>query len=183
MSEILVILAEGFEEIEAVTIIDVLRRGNITVTAAGLTSTLVKGGHGISMETDTTLAALGDHLFAGVILPGGMGGTKNLLNSNEVIALLQRHAAAGHVIAAICAAPWVLEKAKILEGKKATIYPGLEEKLPSTSAIPIASVVKDGNIFTSKGPGTAMSFALTLLAEFAGDDKANQVAQGLLYNR
>ncbi len=181
MSNILVILAEGFEETEAVTIIDVLRRGNITVTAAGLTSSLITGAHGITIQADTTLMALTDQLFNGVILPGGMGGTKNMLNSTELIALLQRHAAAGKVTAAICAAPWVLEKANLLEGKKATIYPGLEDKLISTSATTPAEVIKDDKIITSKGPGTAMSFALALVAEFADDDTANQVAKGLLF--
>lgn len=181
MTELLIILADGFEETEAVTIIDLLRRANLQVISAGLTDTMVEGAHSITIQADTTLAQVAGQTFSAVILPGGMGGTERLLNSPQVIDLLKRHAAAGKVTAAICAAPWVLEKAQLLDGKQATIYPGLEDKLTSTSLTSPERVVEDGQVITSKGPGTAMDFALALVAKFAGPAMADQVATGLLY--
>ncbi|MEN8141354.1 MAG: DJ-1 family glyoxalase III [Thermodesulfobacteriota bacterium] len=178
--EVIIVLAPGFEEIEAVTIIDVLRRGGVAISSAGLEGREVGGAHGITIQADTTLESLGEQLFSGVILPGGMGGTSNLLNSEEVLALVKRHSQAGRVVAAICAAPWVLAKAQLLAGRQATIYPGLEEKLGPDTAKMEAAVVEDGQLITSQGPATAMDFALALVSRFAGAAKAREVARGLL---
>lgn len=180
MEKIGIILAEGFEEIEAVTIIDVLRRANLTVLAVGLDNLKVTGAHAITVTADCVLTDLRGQILAGVILPGGLPGTKNLLASPELIDFLQQHAKAGKVTAAICAAPWVLAKANLLTAKQATIYPGMEDKLSTATASP-ERVVEDGMVITSKGPGTAMDFALTLVTKFTNAAKANQVAQGLLF--
>lgn len=183
MKTALVLLATGFEETEAVTIIDVLRRGEIDVTSASLGDTLVQGAHDIVVKADTKLDELNDDkIFDAVILPGGMGGTENLMGSNAVIKILQRHASSSKIVGAICAAPWVLEKADLLDDRKVTIYPGLEGKLCSAAAIVTDHVVSDGNIITSKGPGTAMEFAVALVGRLAGEDVAGQVAAGLLFS-
>lgn len=180
MTTILVILAEGFEEIEAVTIIDILRRGGLTVTTAGLSGPLVTGAHGITLEVEEVVTDLEGGNFSAVVLPGGMVGTKNLLKSPQVKALLQSHAGTGKIVAAICAAPWVLEEAGLLAGKEATIYPGLEDKICSATSSPHPSVVTDGNIITSKGPATAMEFALTLLQKLSDTPTAQQVSRDIL---
>ncbi len=180
MKNALVLIAEGFEEIEAVTICDVLRRAQINVTMAGLGSTAIRGAHDIIIQTDMLLDDVGDKLFDAIILPGGMGGTENLLASEATATLLQSHAKAGKVVSAICAAPWVLAQAELLADKNATIYPGLENKITGTCKL--ETVVQDGNIITSKGPATAMEFGLALVKELAGEAKSVEVAQGLLYN-
>ncbi len=184
MKTALILLAPGFEETEAVTIIDVLRRGNIEITSASLAETLlVKGAHAIEVKADTSFNDIKNTLFDAMILPGGMGGTEKLLASDDVGVLLQEHADQGRVVSAICAAPLVLEKAGLLAGKKATIYSGMEDKLHSVSQVGAEKVVEDGQIVTSKGPGTAMEFALTLVGKLAGKMMADQVADGLLYQR
>jgi 4-methyl-5(b-hydroxyethyl)-thiazole monophosphate biosynthesis len=145
---------------------------------AGIGGTMIRGAHDITMQVDGPLAEVED-LFDAIILPGGMGGTENLLASSETITLLKRHAEAGKLVCAICAAPWVLDKADLLAGKQATIYPGLESKLSGTwCADP---VVQDGVILTSKGPATAMAFALALVKELAGEAVSIEVGKGLLY--
>lgn len=179
MKTAVLLIAEGFEEIEAVTICDVLRRGHIQVTMAGIGGTVVRGAHGISMQTDVMLAEVGDRLFDAIILPGGMGGTENLLGSATTTTLLQRHGAAGKLVCAICAAPWVLARAGLLENREATIYPGLESKLTTTCGA--GTVIQDGNVITSKGPATAMEFALALVEELAGEQARVEVGKGLLY--
>ncbi len=181
MKTALILLATGFEETEAVTIIDVLRRGNVEVISASIGGRLVHGAHAIEVMADTVLDDVRERLFDAVILPGGMGGTENLLASGDVRALLKKHADQGSIVSAICAAPLVLEKAGLLAGRTATIYPGLEDKLLTLARLSADMVVGDGNIITSRGPGTAMEFALHLLERLAGKGMADQVAEGLLY--
>ena len=184
MKTALILLATGFEETEAVTIIDVLRRGSIEITSASLAETLlVKGAHAIEVMADASFSDIKNKSFDAVILPGGMGGTENLLASDDVQDLLQKHADQDKVVSAICAAPLVLEKAGLLAGKKATIYSGMEDKLHSVSQVRAEKVVEDGQVMTSKGPGTAMEFALALVEKLAGKIMADQVAGGLLYQR
>ncbi|MDA3969910.1 MAG: DJ-1/PfpI family protein [Desulfobulbaceae bacterium] len=178
MKTALLILAHGFEEIEAVTICDVLRRGDIQVTMAGIGATAMRGAHDIIIQADVVLADVGD-LFDAIILPGGMGGTENLLGSADVTTLLKRHAEAGKLVAAICAAPWVLARADLLAGVQATIYPGLESKITGTCSND--RVVQDGMIITSRGPATAMEFSLALVQELVGEEMGVEVGKGLLY--
>lgn len=181
MKTALILLAAGFEEVEAVTIIDVLRRAQVEVTAASLGEPLVEGAHGIKVMADTVLAEVTGRLFDAVVLPGGMGGTENLLASAPVLALLRHHADQGRLVSAICAAPLVLEKAGLLAGKNAAIYPGLDNRLTSAAAVCVENVVEDGAIVTSRGPATAMAFALRLARRLVGGPQADQVAAGLLY--
>lgn len=181
MKTALIVLAGGFEEVEAVTIIDVLRRAGVKVVAASLGEPLVEGAHGIKVMADTVLTEVAGRLFDAMVLPGGMGGTENLLASAPVIALLKKHADQGRIVSAICAAPLVLEKAGLLAGKNAAIYPGLDDRLTSAAAVRAETVVEDGAVVTSRGPATAMAFALHLAGRLVGGPQADQVAAGLLY--
>jgi 4-methyl-5(b-hydroxyethyl)-thiazole monophosphate biosynthesis len=172
----LVPLAEGFEELEAVTIIDVLRRAGVEVTVAALATSPVTGSHAIRIETDTTLAAVEHEAFEAVVLPGGPG-AKRLRDDERVKSVLQRAAREGRHVAAVCAAPIALEAAGVLRGKRATVYPG--NLLPSAEQVE-ARVVVDGKIVTSRGPGTALEFALTLVRELVGANKAEELTRAMI---
>lgn len=180
MSKVLVPLAAGCEELEAVTIIDLLRRAGIEVVAAGLQPGIVKAARGTLLVPDCTLDVALHESYDMVVLPGGMPGMTNLKNDPRVIALLQQMAAAGKYTCAICAAPAVLAEAGLLAGKSATSYPGFIEKmdLPDT-ACSNEPVVKDGKVITSRGPGTAMDFSLALIETLAGRARRDEVEAGL----
>lgn len=180
MSKVLVPLAQGCEELEAVTIIDLLRRAGIEVVSAGLDSQPVKASRGVMLLPDTTLDEALKHDFDMIALPGGMPGMTHLKNDPRIIALLQRMATAGKYTCAICAAPLVLAEAGLLSGKRATSYPGFLDKLslPGVSYLNDA-VVTDGKVITSRGPGTAMDFALQLIETLAGKAKRDEVEAGL----
>ncbi|MBI4361898.1 MAG: DJ-1/PfpI family protein [Euryarchaeota archaeon] len=179
MTRALVILAEGFEEIEATTIIDVLRRGGVEVTAAGLAPGPARGSHGISLLPDTTLDQTRG-TYDAIVLPGGSPGTENLARDPRVLDLLRQHHQAQKTVAAVCAAPSVLARAGLLQGRRATIYPTMTDHLQGAHAESQA-VVQDGNLVTSQGPGTTMAFALALLERLAGRARADEVGQRLLY--
>lgn len=180
MSEVLVPLAEGFEEIEAVTIIDLLRRAGVGVTTASITNRLsVKGAHGIEVRADSTLPAVSDRTYQAVILPGGMPGTTNLAADKTLGEVISRHQQRGEYLAAICAAPTVLAKHGVLQGKKATCYPGFEEQLSGARTVK-DSVVEDGKVLTSRGPGTAIPFALKLIEKLVGAGKAAEIKNAIL---
>lgn len=181
MATALLPLAEGFEEIEAITLIDVLRRGGVDVTTAALTQRLVKGAHGIAVEADTLLESVLQRDFDLIVLPGGLPGAHHLRDDARVQQLLQRAAQQGRYTAAICAAPLALASAGLLNGKRATGYPGSIDKLNIPGmTLQSDKVVQDGKVITSRGPATAMVFALHLLALLCGDAPAHQVGQGLL---
>jgi 4-methyl-5(b-hydroxyethyl)-thiazole monophosphate biosynthesis len=179
MPKVLVPLAEGCEELEAVTIIDLLRRAGIDVVTAGLKPGLVKASRGVQLMPDTTLNAALDGHYDMVVLPGGMPGAAHLKADARIIALLNKTAAAGHYTAAICAAPMVLAEAGILKGKQATSYPGFLDGLAGI-AVSTAAVVQDGKVLTSRGPGTAMDFALALIEALVGSDTRQQVEAALV---
>lgn len=181
MATALLPLAEGFEEIEAITLIDVLRRGGVDVTTAALTQRLVKGAHGIAVEADTLLENVLQRDFDLIVLPGGLPGAHHLRDDARVQQLLQRAAQQGRYTAAICAAPLALASAGLLNGKRATGYPGSIDKLNIPGmTLQSDKVVQDGKVITSRGPATAMVFALHLLALLCGDAPAHQAGQGLL---
>jgi protein deglycase len=174
-----VLLAEGFEEIEAVTILDVLRRAALDVTALGVGSVDVRGSHGIVVKADATLATAGGRRWDLVVLPGGMPGAAHLRDSKAVQALLREQHARGGMLGAICAAPIALAAAGVLTGRRATSYPAFADQLPGATYSE-ECVVVDGNIITSRGPGTSLSFTLRLVAELCGASKAAELGKAML---
>lgn len=181
MAKVLVPLAEGCEELEAVTIIDLLRRAGIEVVAAGLQPGIVRGSRGTRLVPDMTLDAALHENYDMVAMPGGMPGAKHLREDPRILNLLKNMAGEGKYTAAICAAPTVLAEAGLLKGKKATSYPGFLDKmvLPDTHFVTDA-VVRDGKVLTSRGPGTAMDFALALIEALSGRETRDQVEAGLV---
>jgi 4-methyl-5(b-hydroxyethyl)-thiazole monophosphate biosynthesis len=177
MSKVLVFLAEGFEEIEAVTIIDVLRRGGVEVTGASLGAICVRGAHDLSLMADCRVDDIPKENFDALLLPGGMPGSRNLRDDPRVLARIRAQEKAGGYIGAICAAPIALEAAGVLAGKRATSYPGYA--LPSAKYSEDRLVI-DGNIVTSRGPGTALEFALAWVGILVGTEKAEQLRLGMV---
>ena len=177
MATALVLLAEGFEEIEAVTIVDVLRRGDVAVTTASLAGKHVVGSHDISIEADALLDSVSVEDFDALVLPGGPA-AKTLREDVRAQAAIQRAAAAGKLVAAVCAGPTALEVAGVLRGKRATVYPG--NALPSATVVE-DRVVEDGNVITSRGPGTSMAFALKVVERLSGSAIAKTTAERLLF--
>jgi len=174
MPAVLALLAEGFEEIEAITPIDLLRRAGIDVTLASLSDQRhVTGRSGITLHADAALSEIGGHLFDLLFLPGGPG-VKNLRADPRVDATVRGHAAAGKWIAAICAAPTVLNAAGLLDGRRYTAHFSVAGELPHILAG--ERVVVDGNILTSRGAGTAMDFGLLLIEKLVSADKAREIA-------
>jgi 4-methyl-5(b-hydroxyethyl)-thiazole monophosphate biosynthesis len=176
---VLIPLADGVEELEAVTLIDVLRRGGVDVTSAALGTTLtVAGSRGVKLLADTLWSSLDADAFDALVLPGGGKGTDALLADARVIETVRDFDAAGKYVAALCAAPTVLAAAGILKGRKATCYPSVADQLGAS--YDDAPVIADGNILTSQGPGTAMLFALVLVQYFESEEAARSVASELL---
>jgi protein deglycase len=173
---VLVPLADGFEEIEAITVVDLLRRAGIEVRTASLAGTRVTGSHGIVVEADMTLDAAVAIECDMVVLPGGMPGALHLKQDERVIALVRRYARDGRYVAAICAAPQVLAHAGLLEGRRATSFPGfLDAESAAGLRLSEKPVVVDGKLVTSRGPGTAIEFSLALIALLAGAEAAATV--------
>ncbi len=181
MPRVLVPLAPGFEDLEAVTIVDLLRRAGIEVITAGLHAGLVEGARGTRVQPDATLDEVAGDEFDMIALPGGMPGSENLKNDARVEAMLRRLAGAGKYTAAICAAPIALAHAGLLDGRNATSYPGFLEKMAVPSlCFSESAVVVDGRVVTSRGPGTAMDFALTLIELLVDRTTRDRVEAGLV---
>jgi 4-methyl-5(b-hydroxyethyl)-thiazole monophosphate biosynthesis len=180
MASVLVPLAQGCEELEAVTIIDLLRRAGIEVVTAGLDAQPVRASRGTVLIPDTTLDEVAARVFDMIVLPGGLPGADHLDRDPRVHTALTRTATAGHYVAAICAAPKVLASTGLLDNRKATSFPGVLDALavPGLRYLEDA-VVQDGKIITSRGPGTAMDFALTLIETLVGKAKRDQVEAAL----
>lgn len=179
MAKVLIPLADGCEELEAVTLIDLLRRAGVEVTTAGLKPGIVKASRGVQLVPDVTLDVALQDDYDMVALPGGMPGATHLKEDARILDLLRKMAAAGKYTAAICAAPMVLAEAGVLAGKQATSYPGFLDGLPGVN-VSAEAVVRDGTVLTSRGPGTAMDFALALIETLAGREKRDQVEAGLV---
>ncbi|MFP5381812.1 MAG: DJ-1 family glyoxalase III [Gammaproteobacteria bacterium] len=179
MAKVLVPLADGCEELEAVTIIDLLRRAGLEVVTAGLKPGILKASRGVQIVPDVTLDVALHEDYDMVVLPGGLPGATHLREDPRIIALLQKMAAAGRYTAAICAAPQVLAAAGVLQGRQATCYPGALDGQPGI-ILSASSVVQDGKVLTSRGPGTAMDFALQLIEVLAGAQTRRQVEAGLV---
>lgn len=169
-------LAKGFEEIEASTIVDILRRSDVEVTVAGLTPELVEGAHGMKFVPDKSIEEVAVRDFDAVVCPGGAPGYKNLRKNRRVIAMIKEAFDSDKLVAAICASPAVLSDAGVLKGKACTIYPGMEGELEKGGGKPREDlVVVDGNVITSRGPATALPFALKLAEKLAGKNVAEKV--------
>lgn len=181
MSRVLLPLAEGFEELEAVTVIDLLRRAGIEVISAGLAEGPVRASRGTRVIPDTTLEAVAEETFDMIVLPGGLPGADHLDRDPRIRRLLARMQQAGAYTAAICAAPRVLANAGLLDGKRATAYPGVlsAERYPRVELLG-APIVSDGKVITSRGPGTAMDFALQLIETLAGKARRDEVEAALV---
>ena len=180
MCKVLVPLANGCEELEAVTIIDLLRRAEIDVVTAALDDITVVASRGVKLIADCLLDDIINDQFDMIVLPGGLPGADYLNNDERIQTLLARVNEQNGYLAAICAAPKVLANAGLLSGKDATSFPGVLEsmQLPDTRLLGDA-VVQDARVITSKGPGTAMDFALHLIEILVGTDKKQMVEKGL----
>jgi protein deglycase len=181
MKKVMIPLANGFEEIEFTTIVDVLRRGDLEVIITSLTDDLkVTGAHKIEVMAEKTLKNVSKESFDAIVLPGGMPGTTNLLESSELKDIINTHFKNSKLIGAICAAPWVLNDAGILSEKTATIYPGMDDKIKSANYIS-QKVVEDENIITGQAPGAAMEFALKLIEKLVNKEKSSEIKTALVY--
>lgn len=176
----LIPIANGCEEMEAVIIIDTLRRAEWDVTAAGLTAGTIVAANGVKLVPDIPWDQINPDDFDVLLLPGGFGGTMALSEHPGVQQALRDFNEKGKWIGSICAAALALHAAGILEGKKFTCYPGVEQKLPANVQPVNEAVVVDGHLITSQGPGTAFEFALKVIAECSSPNAANAVRQGLL---
>ncbi|MCZ6172538.1 DJ-1 family protein [Campylobacter ureolyticus] len=180
MKKVAIILADGFEEIEAITAIDILRRAEIKAVSVGLNKKIVNGTHGIEVKADMILDDLNVGEFDMIVLPGGLPGAEHLAKSEKLAEILKKFNDKNLKIAAICAAPWALSTAKVLKNSY-TCYPGFEQKVNHQGYTDEKNVIIDENIITSKGPATAMEFALKLVKILLGDDKFNALKTELLY--
>ncbi|MBQ7189159.1 MAG: DJ-1/PfpI family protein [Kiritimatiellae bacterium] len=179
--KVLIPLAPGVEELEAISVVDVLRRGKVeVVTAAVMNSKTVMTAHGVVWQADALWTQIEPDLdsFDAIVLPGGGAGTEALMADKRVISAIKLFNRDEKFVCAICAAPMVLAKAEVLKDREATCYPTCMEALGSSYRD--APVIVDGNIITSQGPGTALLFALVLLCHFVGEPMARQVAGGML---
>jgi 4-methyl-5(b-hydroxyethyl)-thiazole monophosphate biosynthesis len=181
MSKVLVIISTGFEEIEAISIIDILRRSQLDVTIATINDILTVGANSICIQANKCLEDVKEfEEFDMVVLPGGGLNTENLANSELVKNILNKFKKSDKYIAAICAAPYALHEAKVLNNTY-TCYPSFEEKIDSATYSGENDVVIDGKVITSKGPATAMKFALELVKILKGKDIYTKVKNGLLF--
>jgi 4-methyl-5(b-hydroxyethyl)-thiazole monophosphate biosynthesis len=179
MKKVIVFLAEGFEEIEAISIIDILRRAEITVTSVSVSKNKkVKGAHNIHIEADKLFDEVDFSNYDMLVLPGGMPGAKNL-NEHEGVKEQLKAFAQDKLIGAICAAPMVLGSMGLLKGKRATCYPGFEPELIEAT-VTNEPVTVDGNIITGKGPAYAIQFSLQLVETLAGKAAHDEVSNALL---
>ncbi|RUM74276.1 MAG: DJ-1 family protein [Sulfurovum sp.] len=182
MANVLLPLAPGFEELEAVALTDVMRRGGIDVRLAYLEDVLhgdlVTGANGITIKADMPIGNVVVDDFDMMVLPGGWGGTHALAENARVQELL-REFKARKMVGAMCAAPYALKKAGVLS-KRYTAYPGAVEEIDAPGYVADEKVVVDGNVMTSQGPGTAACFGLAIVRKLVGEETANQIKEGML---
>ena len=173
--------ADGVEEVEALATLDVLRRANLAVTTVGIKNKTVKGPHGICFGADITISEFEarHEKCECVILPGGGVGTETLANSKTVCDFIKEVNGDGGLVCAICAAPSVLGRAGLLEGKDAVCYPGFEKYLYKAN-VKTEKVVRDGNVITARGMGVAVDFGLKIVAALCGDDAADKIGKSIM---
>ncbi len=177
-----IFLAEGFEEIEALCPLDLLRRAGVEVKTVGIGGKMVTGAHGITVEADITEAELSIGAPELIMLPGGMPGTLNLEKKPVVQSAVKTAAERGAYISAICAAPMILGKLGLLKGKRAVCFPGFEEYLDGAEILSVPAVM-DGNIITGAGMGAALDFGLLLVSALCGEDKAKELYHAVIADR
>lgn len=166
------LLADGFEEIEAIATLDVIRRAELKILTVGVGKTEITGAHSVKVTADTELGDIDREIADGVILPGGMPGTLNLKNNPDVIEFIKYCRKNGLLLSAICAAPMIFGELGMLQGKKAVCFPGFEDKLKGAD-VQDSGVVCDGNIITSRGAGTALEFGAAIVDYFRDKAKTN----------
>lgn len=182
MNRICVFTADGVEEVEALTVVDILRRAKCDVDMIAIGENLaVTGSHGIVFTADRRMTDTDFESYDVLVVPGGLKGVNNLKQEPDVLAEIRTFAESGRLVAAICAGPTVLASAGILAGKKATVYPGMEDGLGGATPVTDREVVKDGNIVTSRGMGTAIPFALALTQDLFGEDEAKTMAERIVF--
>lgn len=179
MPRVAVILADGFEEVEAVAVIDVLRRAEIDTVVAGLHDGPVASARKVKVLPDTVIDTVKAEDFDMVVLPGGQPGSDNLNADPRVKDLIRSFSQKGKLTGAICAAPYVLGNAGVLRGKRATSYPSYKDRLGG-ALYEEKAVVSDGNVLTSRGAGTALSFGLAIVEKLAGGEKARKIKDAML---
>lgn len=175
-----ILLGTGFEEMEALTPLDLLRRAGIDVLTVGINGKTVYGGHNIGIAADITLEEMDLTALDMIVLPGGLGGVASVRASQEAMNTLAFAWENNKFVAAICAGPTVLADLHITDGKKATCYPGCESQMGSAEMVPDAACVRDGNVITGTSAGCAIPFALTLIEALTNQDQANTVAQQIV---
>ena len=176
-----ILLGTGFEEVEAISPCDLLRRAGVETRFVGLDAKTVVGGHGIAVEADCVLSELDPSEIEMVVLPGGLGGVNSILACDAAMELIEKTWNTGKYIAAICAAPTILAKLGITDGKQATCYPGMENQMGAAQMVPGAPAVRDGKLVTGRAAGTAMDFGLCLIETLRDADTAEQVKQSVFY--
>lgn len=181
MKSVVLFLANGFEEIEALTVVDTLRRANIKCDMCAIGEIKVTGAHGIAVEADLTIENLNSETYDCLVLPGGMPGTIGLKENSRIIELVKSFYSEDKLVAAICAAPIVLNEAGIIKGKKLTSYPGVKEQLIGCEYKEDITVM-DGNLITSRGPATSMEFSFRIVEKLASKEIADKLREGMLYN-
>ena len=181
MANIAIFLADGFEEIEALTVVDLCRRASLNIDMVSVMGTLsVTGSHGIEVKADKLLSDVKFEDMDMLVLPGGMPGTTNLEKTEKLMEQIRAFDAAGKFISAICAAPGIFGRAGLLQGKKACVFPGLEGELKGAD-VRMTETTVDGHILTSRGMGTAIPFGLAIVARFCGQDFATELGKKIVY--
>lgn len=184
MNRICVFTADGVEEVEALTVVDILRRQKCDVDMIALGDSLqVTGSHGILFTADKRMSETDFSSYDCLVVPGGLKGTSALKQEPNVLAEIKAFAESGRLTAAICAGPTVLASAGILAGKNATVYPGMEDALGGAAAHPDQEVVCDGNIITSRGMGTAIAFSLAIVATLFSAEDAKAMAEKIVFKQ
>ncbi len=179
--KILTILADGFEETEMVAVVDILKRGQISVTLASLSNKAVMGGHDITIISDLRLTEVDIDMFDGIFLPGGGAGVENCIADSNVLSIVKKFYNDKKWVIAICAAPYILEKAGVLEGKSFTIYPSWKDKI-ITGHYKVDNVVVDGTVITSRGMGTSIDLGLKLVEIFKNKEISDKIKNSIVYS-
>ena len=177
-----ILLADGFEEVEAVSPADALRRAGVETAFVGVTGMTVTASHGLKVAADMALSEIDAASCEAIVVPGGLRGVQNIAASGQAMDAVRTAFEAGRLVGAICAGPTVLARLGILKGKRAVCYPGMEDQLTGARVVPGAAVVTDGKIVTSRSAGTAWDFAFALLSALRGPEAARKIAGDVHYD-